>query len=172
MYTIIKALPKKGKLILEMGILLLALCTMLTGCQMMTQPDMGKFVPSGNQVAIKSGGPFDAQFQTDDMTVAYKYWNAGSQLKVRGTTKIRFESIKELVFHLYWLDEQGKVIDIKNFFSFLDDSNFIDFRSNDRQFHRDFTIPAGAKAFAIGYKGDTMASQDEEEITFSYFPFN
>jgi hypothetical protein len=172
MHTKMKTLLNKGQMIPGLGILMLVSFGMLVGCQMIAQPDMGKMVPSGNRVAIKSGGPFDEQFQTEDMTVTYKYWTASKQLKVRGTTRIRFQSIDELVFHLYWLDEQGKVIDIKNFFSFLDDSDFIKFRSSDRQFHRDFTIPAGAKAFAIGYKGDTMASQDEDQVTFSYFPFN
>ena len=171
MHTIKKAPLNKGKLILGLGILLFTVCSVLTGCQMQAQRDMGKMVPSGNQVAIKDGGPFDGRFQTKDMSVSYQYWKAGDQLKARGTTRIRYESIKQLIFHLYFLDGQGKVIDIKNFFSFLDDSDFINDPSGDRHFHRDFTIPAGAAAFAIGYDGETGESSEEDPITFSYFPF-
>ena len=174
MHTKMKTPLNKGKMILGLGILMLVSLGMLLGCQTMAQRDMGKMVPSGNQVAIKSGGPFDGQFQTNDMTVTYKYWTAGNQLKVRGTTRIsdRFESIKQLVFHLYFLDEQGKVIDIKNFFSFLDDSDFAVFKSSYRHFHRDFTVPDGAKAVAIGYDGETMPGPEQDEVMFSYRPYN
>ena len=171
MHIIFKMRRNKGKMILGLGILILTVYVMLTGCQTMAQRDLGKMVPSGNQVAIKSGGPFDERFQTDDMTVTYQYWQAGNQLKARGTTHIKYESINQLVFHLYWLDEQGKVVDIKNFFSFLDDSDFVNFKASDRHFHRDFTIPAGATAFAIGYDGETGMDRDVGAITFSYFPF-
>jgi len=171
MHIIHKMRRKKGGMIPWLGILMITAYVMLTACQTMAQRDLGKLVPSGNRVAIKNGGPFDERFQTEDMTVSYQYWQAGNQLKARGTTSIRYESIKELVFHLYWLDEQGKVIDIRNFYSFLDDSDFIDNPSGDRHFHRDFSIPAGAKAFAIGYDGETAHDRDQDAVTFSYFPF-
>jgi hypothetical protein len=153
------------------GILLVVVGLMGVSCASINQRDMGKLVPPGNRVAIKDGGPFDERFQTNDMSVTYQYWKAGHQLKARGTTHIEYESINQLVFHLYWLDEQGKVIDIKNFFSFLDDSDFVNFKASDRHFHRDFTIPAGATAFAIGYDGETGMDKDVGAITFSYFPF-
>lgn len=171
MNTIMKMLRNNGKMMLGLGIFVLVFHLTLTGCQMQAQRDMGKMVPSGNRVAIKSGGPFDERFQTDDMTVAYQYWKTGNQLKAQGTTHIKFESIKELVFHLYFLDEQGKVIDVSNFYSFLDDRNFVNFKSSDRRFHRDFTIPSGAVAFAIGYDGETGDGRDKGSIRFSYFPF-
>jgi hypothetical protein len=145
--------------------------SILAGCQSMGQRDMGKYVPPGNRVAIKSGGPFDGRFETRDMTIAYQYRVAGNRLKVWGTSEIRFESINELVFHLYFLDERSTVISIHNFYSFLNHSDFIELMDNKRQFHRDFSIPEGAVAFAIGYDGETVRSQEEAGITFSHFPF-
>ena len=120
--------------------------SILEGCQSMGQRDMGKYVPPGNRVA-------------------------GNRLKVWGTSEIRFESINELVFHLYFLDGRSTVISIHNFYSFLNHSDFIELMDNKRQFHRDFSIPEGAVAFAIGYDGETVRSQEEAGITFSHFPF-
>jgi hypothetical protein len=137
----------------------------------MGQRDMGKYVPPGNRVAIKSGGPFDGRFETKDMTIAYQYRVAGNRLKVWGASEIRFESINELVFHLYFLDERSTVISIHDFFSFLDHSNFIALKDNKRQFHRDFTVPGRAVAFALGYIGETAHNREEEDITFMHFPF-
>jgi hypothetical protein len=172
MLTNLKARSQDRQAILEIGILLLGLMVVLAGCQTMKQRDMGKIVPTGNQVVIKSGGPFEQRFQTNDMNVSYQYRTAGNQLKVWGTTSLRYESLDVLVFHLYFLDEKGAVIEIHNFFSFLDHSDFVLERASNRQFHRDFTVPAGAKAYAIGYDGKTGHDKDQDAITFSYYPFD
>lgn len=105
------------------------------------------------------------------MTIVYQHRAAGNRLKVWGTSTVRFESINELVFHLYFLDERSTVISIHNFYSFLNHSNFIELIDNKRQFHRDFSIPEGAVAFALGYDGATALSREEAGITFSHFPF-
>ena len=172
MNTVVKAWPHERAIILGMGILLFGAYLMLAGCQTMQQRDMGKLVPYGNRVAIKSGGPFEQRFQTNDMNVSYQYRTAGNQLKVWGTTSLRYESLDVLVFHLYFLDEKGAVIEIHNFFSFLDHSDFVLERASNRQFHRDFTVPAGAVAYAIGYDGKTGHDKDEDAITFSHYPFD
>ena len=156
------------------GLLLVALVLVgmiVSGCQTLGQVDIGKQVPPGNSVAIQSGGPHAQTFQTDDMTVRYQYETAGNQLKVWGRTKINYESIDVLTFHLFFIDDQSTVIDKQNFFSFLDHSDFIEFNSSDRQFHRDFKVPPGSKAFAIGYDGNTERTADQAEIDFSYYPF-
>ena len=144
---------------------------LVCGCQTLSQVDIGKQVPPGNSVAIQSGGPHAQIFQTDDMTVRYQYETAGNQLKVWGRTKINYESIDVLTFYLFFLDGQSTVIAKQNFFSFLDHSDFIAFKSSDRQFHRDFKVPPGSKAFAIGYDGNTERTADQAEIDFSYYPF-
>jgi len=143
----------------------------LAGCQSMDQRDMGKFVPPGNRVAIEKGGPFDRRFETNDMTITYQYRVAGNRLKVWGTSEVRFESINELVFHLYFLDERDTVIGIHDFYSFLNHSDFMELKDNTRQFHRDFTVPEGAVAFALGYDGVTGRNQEADGISFSHFPF-
>jgi hypothetical protein len=156
------------------GLLLLSLLvvgTILSGCQTLGQVDIGKQVPLGNSVAIESGGPHAQTFQTNDMAVRYQYETAGNQLKVWGRSKINYESIDVLTFHLFFLDGQNTVIDEQNFFSFLDHSDFVEFKTNDRQFHRDFKIPPGSKAFAIGYDGNTVRTMDQAAIEFSYYPF-
>ena len=143
----------------------------LAGCQSMDQRDMGKFVPPGKRVTIENGGPFDRRFETNDMAIAYQYRVAGNRLKVWGTSEIRYESINELVFHLYFLDERDTVIGIHDFYSFLDHSNFIALKDNTRQFHRDFTVPECAVAFALGYDGETGQNKEEDGISFYHFPF-
>jgi hypothetical protein len=156
-----------------LGIVLIGLAVTalsLAGCQTMGTRDIGRQVPSGGRVVLQDGGPHAQTFQTGDMTIKYQYWMAGNHLKVLGTTAIKYESINTLTFHLYFLDDQGKVIAIHDFFSFLDHSNFVNFKSNARQYHRDFAIPAGAKAFAIGYDGETARTADQPEINFSYSP--
>ena len=166
-----RRLPNEFNVIGLPLVALVLMGTILSGCQTLGQVDIGKQVPPGNSVAIQSGGQHAQIFQTDDMTVHYQYETAGSQLKVWGRTKINYESIDVLTFHLFFLDNQNTVIAKQNFFSFLDHSDFTAFKSNDRQFHQDFKVPPGSKAFAIGYDGNTERTADQAEIDFSYYPF-
>jgi hypothetical protein len=166
-----RRLPNGFKVIGLPLVALVLVGMIVSGCQTLGQVDIGKQVPPGNSVAIQSGGPYAQTFQTDDMTVRYQYETAGNQLKVWGRTKINHESIDVLTFHLFFLDGQSTVIDKQNFFSFLDHSDFIEFNSSDRQFHRDFKVPPGSKAFAIGYDGNTERTADQAETDFSYYPF-
>jgi hypothetical protein len=133
---------------------------------------MGRLVPDFYRVAIPNEGIGSQTLKTNDMTVNYQYTKAGDQLKVWGSGEIRFESIKVLTFHLYFLDERGEVIHIDNFFSYVDHSDFVELDFGKRRFHRDFTIPDGAVAFAIGYDGETGRVPGSFEITFSYYPFD
>jgi hypothetical protein len=93
-------------------------------------------------------------------------------LKVWGSGKIRYASINELIFHLYLLDDRGEVIRIHNFYSYLDHSNFIELAIGNRHFHRDFTIPVAAVAFALGYDGETGRTPGASAISFSHTPFD
>jgi hypothetical protein len=142
----------------------------LAGCRTMESKAIGRQVPSGARVVLQEDGPHAQTFQTGDMTIKYQYWKAGKHLKVLGTTAIKYESINELTFHLYFLDDQGRVVAVHNFYSFLDHSDFTVFKSNARQYHRDFSIPDGASAFAIGYSGETEHTADQDRFNFSYSP--
>jgi hypothetical protein len=145
---------------------------MLTGCQTMSQRDMGKWVAPENRVVIESDGPHSQTFRTPDMTLTYQYQTAGNRLKVWGRGDIRYESINELVFHLYFLDAKYEVISYHDFFSYLDHSDFAEEIASARQFHRDFNMPAGAHAFAIGYDGETMPIVGRGRIDLLYTPFD
>jgi len=112
-------------------------------------------VPDFYRVAIPETGTASKTFKTHDMTVRYQYRRSGDQLKIWGSGSIRYQSINELIFHLYFLNERGEVIGIYNFYSYLDHSDFIELTLEKRQIHRDFTVPQGAVAFAIGYDGET-----------------
>ena len=146
----------------------------LAGCQTFGQGDMGRVVPEANRVAIPSPGQTSTgTFDTNAMTIDYQCRRVGDQLKIWGTSKIRFDSIDELIFHLYFLDARGEVISIKNFFSFVDFTDFDARNPKVRLFHRDQTIPAGAVALAIGYNGMTGKSPSGTfEIPFMYSPFD
>ena len=162
---------KTASALLLMGIFIL-MTSWLTGCQSFGQRDMGRLVPDYNRVAIPSEGASSHTLKTNDMTVQYQCQRAGDQLKVWGSGDIRYDSIDELTFHLYFIDGRGEVISIKNFFSYADHSDFIELNFARRQFHRDFTIPAGAVAFAIGYDGSTFPEIGMPSITFMYYPFD
>jgi hypothetical protein len=167
-----KSLHKSQGLLLVTLIGLALSGLILSGCQTMGQRDMGKYVAPGSRVALDKGEPHSQTFKTVDMTVTYQYKTAGNRLKVWGRGDIRYESINELTFHLFFLDAQSKVISCHDFYSHLDHSDFTVIKANTRQFHRDFTIPAGAQAFAIGYDGETMHSADQADINFSHTPFD
>jgi hypothetical protein len=166
-----RLLPKiqKNHLVILIGLSLSGL--MLAGCQAMRQHDMGKWVGPENRVVIESGGPHSQTFRTSDMTLTYQYKTAGNRLKIWGRADLRYESINELVFHLFFLDTKYEVISHQDFFSYLDHSEFAEEISNTRQFHRDFNMPAGAHAFAIGYEGETMRILGQGVINFSHTPF-
>lgn len=144
----------------------------LAGCQSMGQRDMGRLVPDFNRVAIPGAGTSSQTLKTKEMTVHYQCRKAGDQLKVWGTGEIRYESISELIFHLYFLDGRGEVIEIHNFYSYADHSDFENLSLGKRNFHRDFTIPDGAVAFAVGYDGLTGRLPGEDAISFSHYPFD
>ena len=162
----------KGKTAVGAVLAGIFLTVWLAGCQSFPQRDMGKFVPDFNRVAIPSKGTGSQTFKTNDMEISYQYKRAGDQLKVWGSGDIRYESINQLVFHLYFLDERGQVINIDNFFSYVDHSDFEALNFGKRHFHRDFTIPAGAVAFAIGYDGVTGRTPGSFEIPFLHYPFD
>ena len=145
----------------------------LAGCQSLGQRDMGRLVPDFHRVAIPPSGETSSNtLKTHDMTVRYQSRKAGDQLKIWGSGTLRYDSINELIFHLYFLDERGAVIGIHNFYSFLDHSDFMELQVEKRQVHRDFTIPAGAVAFAIGYDGETYHTPGHGVISFSHNPFH
>jgi hypothetical protein len=145
----------------------------LAGCQSLGQRDMGRLVPDFYRVAIPPVGETASNtLKTHDMTVRYQCRRAGDYLKIWGSGDIRYQTINELVYHLYFLDERGEVIGIHNFYSYLDHSDFIELTLEKRQIHRDFTIPPGAVAFAIGYDGQTGRMPGEDPISFSHNPFH
>lgn len=150
------------------GLIMLAL--VLPGCQTTSQKIIGRQVPSGDRVVLQGGGPYGQVLRTYDMTIKYQYQTAGNHLKVWGTTTTKYESIDELIFHLYFLDDQGKVIAIHNFYTYKDHSDFVNSKSSERQYHRDFSIPVDADSFAIGYDGKTEHTADQKKFNFSYSP--
>jgi hypothetical protein len=150
----------------------LFLAIWLTGCQSLAQRDVGKIVPDFNRVAIPSQGTSSHTLKTDDMAITYQCRRAGDKLKVWGSGKLNFEDLDELVFHLYFLDAQGRVISTHNFYSFADQEDFDVLKYNVPVFQRDLTIPAGAVAFALGYDGTTVQSHTMTGRSFSYYPFS
>jgi hypothetical protein len=131
----------------------------LAGCQAMGQKDIGRQVPTGNQVDILSGGPHALSFQNSDVTAKYQYQKVGNQLKLWGTKSVAHDNIKTLAMHFYFLDDQGRVIKRQSFYS------------PGRQFEHAFVIPAGTKSFAFGYAGETRRTSEEDGVTFFYTPF-
>ena len=154
--------------LLSVGLLL---AVWLAGCQSLAQRDVGKIVPEFNRVAIPSQGTTSHTLNTNDMAINYQCRRAGNKLKIWGSGKLHFEDLNELIFHLYFLDAQGRVISVHNFYSFADHEDFDVLKYNLPVFQRDLTIPAGAVAFALGYQGTTVQTKIFPERTFSHYPF-
>lgn len=143
---------------------------MVTGCQSTGSTRGGLTVPQSNRIMLKSGGPHVGTFATRNMTISYSYLFEGGKLRVSGTWDIRYRDIDRLSMTLFYLDEDGTVIDYFPFFA--RPRRVVQGRVMDNRFEREFDLPADATAFSIGYTGRTRAGGPEGKArVFRHSPF-
>ncbi len=146
------------------------LWALATGCQSTGSSRKGLIVPEGNRVMLQTGGPHSGTFATRNMTINYSFHVKGDKLLVSGTWDIRYRDIDRLSMTLFYLDEEGIVIDYFPFFA--RPQRAIQGRVMDNRFSREFELPADAAAFSVGYTGRSRIGGTEGKgRVFRHSPF-
>jgi hypothetical protein len=155
------------KLAYALGVILLL--SMVVGCQTSGTKPTNRTVTEGDRVAILPGGPHTGRFVTRDMTIAYQYHVADAKLYISGTSDLKYAKVAKLSMTLYYLDDNGTVIDYYRFFARPRKVKMG--KVMDNTFSREFDIVPEAKAFSIGYTGKTQQNAREGSWVFQYSPF-
>ncbi len=159
--------PKPRFLLLLVG-LFMAMTAM--GCQTTGSSRDGLTVPAGNRIVLKPGGDHTGTFVTRNMTINYSFTVNDGKLNVSGTLDIRYRDIDRLSMTLFYLDDDGTVIDYHPFFA--RPQRAVQGRVMDNRFSREFDLPADATAFSIGYTGRTRIGGPEGKgRVFRHSPF-
>ena len=143
---------------------------LVLGCQTTGSSREGLTVPKGNRVMIQRGGEHSGTFTTRNMTINYTFETKGDKLLVSGTWDLRYRDIDRLSMTLFYLDENGTVIDYHSFFT--RPRRAVKGRVMDNRFSREFELPADAQAFSIGYTGRSrLGGPEGKGRVFRYSPF-
>jgi hypothetical protein len=119
---------------------------------------------------LQPGGPQSGTFATRNMTINYSFQVKDDKMQVSGTWNIRYRDIDRLSMTLFYLDEEGIVIDYHPFFA--RPQRAIKGRVMDNRFTREFELPADAAAFSIGYTGRTrLGGSEGKGRVFRHSPF-
>jgi hypothetical protein len=154
---------------LSFAFFVIFLLTMVVGCQTSSSKVDSRAVAEGYKAPILPGGPHPGSFITRDMTITYQYEVKEGKLHVSGTSDLKYTNVTKLSMTLYYLDDNGTVIDYYRFFARPRQIKFG--KVMDSAFQREFEIPAEAKAFSIGYTGQTRQNADGGGWVFQYSPF-
>ncbi len=156
-----------GVLLLLTGI---AIWAVAIGCQTTGSSREGLTVPKGNRIMIQHGGAHSGTFVTRNMTINYTFETKGDKLVASGTMDIRYRDIDRLSMTLFYLDENGIVIDYHPFFA--RPRRAVKGRVMDNRFSREFDLPADARALSIGYTGRTrLGGPEGKGRVFRHSPF-
>jgi hypothetical protein len=145
------------------------LIAIVVGCQTSGARVDGRTVTEGYKTPILPGGPHPGSFITRDMKVTFQYQVEAGKLDIYGTSELKYTNVTKLSMTLYYLDDNGTVIDYYRFFARPRQIKFG--KVMDNTFRREFDIPAEAKAFSIGYTGKTRLNADGGGWVFQYSPF-
>jgi hypothetical protein len=154
---------------LSFAFFVILLLTMVVGCQTSGSKVDSRAVTEGYKAPILPGGPHAGSFITRDMTITYQYEVKEGKLHVSGTSDLKYKNVTKLSMTLYYLDDNGTVIDYYRFFARPRQIKFG--KVMDNTFQREFDIPAEAKAFSIGYMGQTRQNASGSGWVFQYSPF-
>ena len=154
---------------LTAAILTTLLLSMVVGCQTSGSSITNRTVTAGDRVTILPGGPHTGSFVTRDMTVSYQYQVKDGKLHISGTSDIKYANVSKLSMTLYYLDDNGIVIDYYRFFTRPQKAKMG--KVMDNTFSREFDIVPEAKAFSIGYTGTTQQNAREGSWVFQHSPF-
>ena len=160
-------ITRTGAALVVTGVILWGL---FFGCQTTRSSRTGLTVPKGNRIMIQHGGAHTGTFATRNMTINYTFQVKGDKLAVSGTMDIRYRDLDRLSMTLFYLDEDGTVIDYVSFFA--RPQRAIKGRVMDNRFNREFDLPADAAAFSIGYTGRTrLGGPEGKGRVFRFTPF-
>jgi len=149
--------------------IVILLLTMVGGCQTSGSRVDGRTVTEGYKTPVLPGGPHAGSFITRDMAINFHYQVRAGKIDIYGTSDFKYTNVTKLSMTLYYLDDNGTVIDYYRFFARPRQIKFG--KVMDNTFRREFDIPAEAKAFSIGYTGKTRLNADGGGWVFQYSPF-
>lgn len=123
------------------------------GCQISRSPVGRQNVIEGYHEVLLSGGPHSGLFITSDLILNYDYQIKDGKLNISGTSELKHKNVEKLSMTLYYFDEDGTVIDYYRFFGRTRKALI------DNTFSRQFECFPEAKAFSIGYTGQTRKGE-------------
>ena len=162
-----RGISTTGILLLTAGLFLWGLAV---GCQTTGSSRKGLTVAPKNRVILQPGGPHSGTFATRNMTINYTFHVKGGKLLVAGNWSTRYRDIERISMTLFYLDEEGTVIDYFPFFG--RPQRAIKGRVMDNRFNRWFELPPDAAAFSIGYTGrNRLGGPEGKGHVFRHSPF-
>ena len=135
------------------GTIGLVLLASLAGCGSLPKYYSDKIIPENNLIALKTGGPHENNWVTEDLLVSYLYTRNEDQLKISGTIDFAdnlkaFNKLDYFDFWVYFTDSENKIIGhlLISPFTFFD-------QVEKTAFEKNYTLPAGANAMVFSYRG-------------------
>ena len=135
------------------GIFSLVLLTTPVSCGLVPKHYANKIIPEKNLIALKTGGPYENSWVTEDLLVNYHYTRNADQLKISGTIDFDdhlkgFDKLDYFDFWIYFTSSENKIIGhlLISPFTFFD-------QIEKTSFEKTYTLPAGAAAMVFSYRG-------------------
>ena len=139
--------------------LLVVLASTLPGCTttLLTPTFTGKNIRPGFQIALESDGTHSGLYQSDDLSVHYRYTRKGDSFKIAGTvsfatgTVVNFNYVDYFNLGLLIGDSDGKILSNNPIVS----TSWVNLTLANRQVHfsRSFDISPNAAVMAFTYTG-------------------
>jgi len=140
------------------GILWLLLLTGLSGCGLLPKHYGNTIIPENNLNALKTGGPHEDTWSTEDVILNYRYTQKAGQLTISGTIDLvdslkSYDKLDYLDFWIYFTNSENKIIGQLlispiTFFNQVEETAF----------EKTYTLPPDAKAIVFSYRGSVSES--------------
>jgi len=125
----------------------------LAGCALLAKNYGNKIIPEKNLIALKTGGPYEGTWSTEDVIFNYRYTRKDGQLTISGTIDFAdslksFDKLDYFDFWIYFTNADNKIaghllISPKTFFDELEASTF----------EKTLTLSPDLKAMVFSYRG-------------------
>ena len=133
--------------------LLLFSFTSFISCKKTRLNYYGLNVPQEKLVSLKSGGPHEYSWQTEDITVQYQFTHNENSFKLSGWVDFsnNIKNYRQLEYFYLWvhfIDSENKIIATTDL---LPLAYF--YEVNKMSFEKTIELPPGVKAFVFSYSG-------------------
>jgi len=150
--------------------IMLVLIVAVLFCGLLVTPAISGTVPAAKSINLVTGSPQTGNLQTPHMTINYKYTLSNNQLDLAGDFKFAdflvmqaSAGLKTFSMQVFLLDAKGKVMKRANV-------KFGTSSAAGKAFSAKLSLPAGIKAIAFYYSGQTAAGTEGASTSFWYDP--